>query len=198
MPAPSRLPAVAPGKRPRFRREMILAAAADLFRSHGFRGTSVEDIGAAVGTSGAAIYRHFKNKEDLLAGLVDRALERARADIAGALREGATPLARLEGIVRRAVAHAIEGSDVVAMAMREMRGLSAPIRKRIGREQRALGDSWVDTLRSIRPELSRAEAVAMVRGVTAMITNGSQAEGVAPAALGDRLQRMALAALLAK
>lgn len=198
MPAPSRLPAVAPGKRPRFRREMILAAAADLFRSHGFRGTSVDDIGTAVGTSGAAIYRHFKSKEDLLAGLVDRALERARADVAAALREGATPLARLEGIVGRAVAHAIEGSDVVAMAMREMRGLSTPIRKRIGREQRALVDCWIETLRGVRPELSRAEALAIVRGVTAMITNASQAEGLAPADLGDRLQRMALAALLAK
>lgn len=198
MPAVSRVPAAVPGKRPRFRREMILAAAADLFRMNGFRGTSVEDIGAAVGTSGAAIYRHFRNKEALLAGLMDRALERARTDIAAALREGATPLARLEGIVRRAVGHAIEGSDVVAMAMREIRGLSAPIRRRIGREQRVLAESWIDALRAVRPELSRAETLAIVRGTTALITNGSQAEGVPPAALRDRLERMALAALLAK
>lgn len=197
MSGPSRLPAVAPGKRPRFRREMILAAATDLFRARGFRGTSVEDIGAAVGTSGAAIYRHFASKGELLAGLLDRALERAHADVALALRDGDTPRARLEGMVRRAIAHAIEGSDVVAMAMRETRGLSAPSRKRIARERRRLGNAWVEGLLAVRPELARAEALAIVRGVTAMITDASQVDDLAPAALGDRLQRMALAALLA-
>jgi AcrR family transcriptional regulator len=52
------------------RREQILAVAAQLFARHGFHGVSIADLGAAVGVSGPALYRHFPGKEALLAELL--------------------------------------------------------------------------------------------------------------------------------
>lgn len=37
-----------------------------LFREKGFRGTSINDIGAAAGVTGPALYRHFSGKGELL------------------------------------------------------------------------------------------------------------------------------------
>ncbi len=54
----------------RSRREQILAVAAQLFAKHGFHGVSIADLGAAVGVSGPALYRHFPGKEALLAELL--------------------------------------------------------------------------------------------------------------------------------
>jgi AcrR family transcriptional regulator len=52
------------------RREQILAVAAELFAQRGFHGVSIADLGAAVGVSGPALYRHFPGKEALLAEML--------------------------------------------------------------------------------------------------------------------------------
>src|ERR1700755_1968491 len=52
------------------RREQILQVAARLFARHGFHGVSIADLGAAVGVSGPALYRHFPGKEALLAEML--------------------------------------------------------------------------------------------------------------------------------
>ena len=49
------------------RRAELLAGALRLFRQRGYHATSINDIGAAVGVSGPALYRHFESKDDLLA-----------------------------------------------------------------------------------------------------------------------------------
>src|SRR6201992_3913 len=64
------------------RRLQLLAAAERLFAERGFLAVRLEDIGAAAGVSGPAIYRHFPNKESLLAefrvGISPRLLAAAR------------------------------------------------------------------------------------------------------------------------
>ncbi len=64
------------------RRLQLLAAAERLFAERGFLAVRLEDIGAAAGVSGPAIYRHFPNKEallvELLVGISTRLLDGAR------------------------------------------------------------------------------------------------------------------------
>ncbi|GAB3900977.1 hypothetical protein GCM10027612_63580 [Microbispora bryophytorum subsp. camponoti] len=62
----------------RNRRAEILEAAAGLFAARGFHGVSIEDIGAAVGISGPALYRHFSGKEALLTEMLLDISERLR------------------------------------------------------------------------------------------------------------------------
>ena len=57
------------------RRAELLAAAATLFADRGFAGVRLEDLGAAVGISGPAVYRHFPNKEAVLVELLVRSEE---------------------------------------------------------------------------------------------------------------------------
>ena len=45
----------------------ILLKSAELFRSKGFQSTSIRDIGAALDITSAALYYHFKNKDEILA-----------------------------------------------------------------------------------------------------------------------------------
>src|ERR1700742_4229995 len=68
------------------RRLQLLSAAERLFAERGFLAVRLEDIGAAAGVSGPAIYRHFPNKEsllvELLVGISARLLAGAREVIA--------------------------------------------------------------------------------------------------------------------
>ncbi|HYR17292.1 MAG TPA: helix-turn-helix domain-containing protein, partial [Mycobacterium sp.] len=47
------------------RRSQLIGAAERLVAERGYLAVRLEDIGAAVGVSGPAIYRHFPNKEAL-------------------------------------------------------------------------------------------------------------------------------------
>ncbi len=53
------------------RRKLLLEAAADLFARQGFHAVGIDDIGAAAGVSGPAVYRHFQNKDAILRELCD-------------------------------------------------------------------------------------------------------------------------------
>jgi AcrR family transcriptional regulator len=56
-------------------RERVLTTARNLFSSHGFGGTSLQDILGAVGITKGAFYHYFKSKETLCEIILDQAIE---------------------------------------------------------------------------------------------------------------------------
>src|SRR5882757_3808123 len=74
---PSTTSAMTPPSTPR--KTQILQEAAQLFARHGFHGVSIVELGAAVGISGPALYRHFPSKEALLARMLIGVSERLLA-----------------------------------------------------------------------------------------------------------------------
>jgi AcrR family transcriptional regulator len=53
------------------RRAALVRAAMDLFARRGFRGTTTREIAQAAGVSEAIIFRHFANKDELYAAILD-------------------------------------------------------------------------------------------------------------------------------
>jgi len=53
------------------RREVIAAAAAELFAEHGYRGTSIEEIAGRSGVTPPVVYEHFASKVDLYRALLE-------------------------------------------------------------------------------------------------------------------------------
>jgi AcrR family transcriptional regulator len=184
-----------PGRRPPLRREMIVAAAAELFHERGYSGTSIEDIGAAVGMTGPAIYRHFASKEALLTELLERAIRRGQRDIVATLSAGLAPEDALEKIVRLSIRNTIEERASVIMGEREGRSLSPEIRRRLARERRVMFEAWVEALRAVRRELSPEKARAIVHGVTSLILAVNRASALKPEAATELFAGMAMAAL---
>jgi AcrR family transcriptional regulator len=58
-------------------RSRILTAAGNLFSSHGYCGTSLDDIVTAAGITKGAFYHYFKSKEEVCLALLDQALAQA-------------------------------------------------------------------------------------------------------------------------
>ncbi len=87
------------------RRRAIEDVASDLFRAHGYAGTSVRDIARALSLQGASLYAHVTSKEDVLSAIVDRAASRfeAAADAAEAqadLRHPGDPVEAIAALIR--------------------------------------------------------------------------------------------------
>ena len=131
------------------RPERILREAARLFYEKGFHAVSVDEIGEAAGATGAAIYRHFSSKEDLLSTLFDEAQDRYLLALPDPMED---PMAELELIVERTLALTLEQREAAAIWSREDRALSEPYLRRMHRRSRQYVDRWVDCLRRCFPE----------------------------------------------
>jgi AcrR family transcriptional regulator len=70
--------AAAPVHQGRLDRDAILSAAEQILNSDGLGAMTMRRVGADLGVDPTAIYRHFRNKEELVIELADRAFGRVR------------------------------------------------------------------------------------------------------------------------
>jgi AcrR family transcriptional regulator len=78
------------------RREALLATAAERFIKVGIRKTTMEDIARGAGAGKATLYRHFANKDEVIAALLDREVARLEREIAREVATSATASTRIE------------------------------------------------------------------------------------------------------
>lgn len=190
-----------PSGRPRAlpRREAILVSAVELFRRRGFHAVGIDEIGSAAGITGPGVYRHFRNKEDLLVVLFERItqplLEGAREIVA----KTRSPRTALDRLVGQHVAFAMEDGALVAVWVQEERSLPESDRHRLRRIQAEYVAQWAQALSRLRPQLSPQEADAAVHAAVGAINSVAHHDsGLPPAVLGPLLHRIAMAALLAR
>lgn len=89
-------PAITP--RPKTGRDKLLAAALDLFSEHGVSGTSLQMIADLLGVTKAAVYYHFKTKNEIVLALVSPVQEELTA-LADAAEQQRSRTARLDTLV---------------------------------------------------------------------------------------------------
>lgn len=131
------------------RTDAILIAAAELFGARGYSGVSLEDIGAAVGVSGPAVYRHFAGKQALLGALLIAVSEDLVAGGAAVVQRAADDHTRMAMLVDFHVDFALRNSDVIRVQDRDLPHLTADSQADVRRLQRAYIELWIDTLGTI-------------------------------------------------
>lgn len=82
------------------KREIILEAALDIFSTHGFRGSTIDQIAEAAGMSKPNLLYYFKGKEDIHETLILRLLD-TWLDPLRALDDVGDPLPELRSYIRR-------------------------------------------------------------------------------------------------
>lgn len=183
--------------RGRDRREKILTAAARLFHQHGFQATGIDEIGAAVGITGPGVYRHFESKQDLLAAILARSLERHQEIVDEVGHCDLPPKQALERLVELSADVVAHNRDVAVVYFQEARNLGSNERARFTKIQRVLIAEWVELLRKARPGLSEEDARVAVRAAAGLLNSVAYFKtSMPPERLGRLLADMALAALL--
>jgi AcrR family transcriptional regulator len=179
------------------RRAAILTAAADLFRARGFRATSLDDIGAAAGISGPAIYRYFASKHELLAVLIEEAAIAWRVTVDEVLNEDTPPLVTLEHLIDAAVALELKNGSLRGVFRQELRALDDNARRRLARIDRVTMAEWVHLLCEVLPSITDEDARAAVVMVDGLLRSvSSMHTSVDRERLAGVMKRMALGALL--
>src|SRR3954465_1866157 len=138
-----RAAALHPGPGRPSRREQILRAPAQLFAERGSRAVGVDDVGAAVGVTGPAIYRHFASKDAMLAEMLLRISERLLAGgserVAAA---GADPVRQLRALIEFQVDFALDNPALITVQDRDLGSLVDADAAEVRRLQRRYVEVW--------------------------------------------------------
>ncbi|MET8848114.1 TetR/AcrR family transcriptional regulator [Amycolatopsis sp. NPDC004625] len=144
--------------RPRDRKAQLAAVAAELFRARGFPGVGIKDIADAAGVTGPALYRHFADKQAILAYVVLSGFEDLEAATAEALSDSAPPDGQLKDLLGRLATQAVERREIAALWRWEGRHLPKGDQREIARRSTLALTAWSKVLLVQRPELPAEDA----------------------------------------
>jgi AcrR family transcriptional regulator len=139
------------------RQAAILHQAARLFAERGYSGVSLEDLGAAVGVSGPAVYRHFENKQALLGAILVGVSARLHAGGRAVVDAGGVPEEQLRAIVAFHVDFALADADVIRVQDRDLASLRDEDRHTVRRLQREYVELWIGILSGLHPTRSESD-----------------------------------------
>jgi AcrR family transcriptional regulator len=109
----------------------LLLAGVDAFWRDGFHASSTRDIAKRAKLSPAAVYVHFKAKEDLLFDIIKYVAENLRDRLLEAAAQGGTPTELLSRLVHAYVALPARMYKASLVANTEFNSLTEPQRKQI-------------------------------------------------------------------
>ncbi|MEU0500952.1 TetR/AcrR family transcriptional regulator [Nocardia sp. NPDC005998] len=167
MTAEPAAPAVERRTRPRNRRQLIIAAAAQLFYRDGFDHVGMGDIAEAVGIGPSALYRHFSGKQDLLTAVIDAGFQPVAALIDEIdLRDSSTTLQRLGEL-------ALDERYVGVLWRRESRYLPPDARARQRGDLFRMSAQLADKVRCARTDLGTDAADLLAWSLLAVLASPS-------------------------
>lgn len=156
------------------RPERLIVAAARLFNTRGYAAVSIEDIGAAVGVSGPALYHHFAGKAELLNQIIDRNDQWIRLYMSRALTEGDDPRQSLLLLLSYFARFAVEQPDLMGTTVSEVAHLPRELAERYRQAHRDGVIRWARMLQTVRPELSLPTARVSIQAVTTVVIDAAR------------------------
>jgi AcrR family transcriptional regulator len=138
-------------------RDVILAAAAQLFATQGFAATTMNGVAAACGVSKATLYHYVRDKHDLLAQVSRSHVQRLEALVDEVQARGLPAAERLPALITAFM-------RVYAKAQHEHRVLTADVQfleaapqREVLDAQRRVVAAFEDAIHALRPALRQAQ-----------------------------------------
>ena len=131
------------------RRAEIFSAASKLFKSRGYRGTSLADIAKEVGADRASLYYYFGSKEELFDDLVTNVV-RGNLAIAENIRDSEDPApAKLRHLIVGLMTSYAEHYPILYVYLQENMAHVAPKRQAWATEMRAVNRRYENAVKQI-------------------------------------------------
>ncbi len=180
------------------RRAELIAAAARQMATRGFSGVRLEDIGAEVGVSGPAMYRHFSSKTDLLDQMLLDISERLHAGGEAVVAEGGDPPDVLRRLIEFHIDMLVTKPDLIVVQDRDLPSMTPDANRRVRSLQRQYLERWVDVLHDATAEqCTREQARVRVHAGFGLLNSSPRLPSYPADELRGLLSAMALAALYA-
>lgn len=138
-------------------REAILAQAALLFAQRGYAGTSMNEVAEACGISKPALYHYVRDKDELLAEIVNDHVSRLEALVAEVQAERLAPEAHLRRLIRRFVEQYADAQASHRVLTEDVRFLPEADREQVLAAQRRVVAAFADAIERVKPGAAAAK-----------------------------------------
>ena len=182
-----------PAKRSLTRRQELLEIAAEQFATRGYHNVTVDDIGAAAGVTGPALYHHFSGKEQLLGEMLISISQRLLDG--GLLLSANDPGDRLKDLILFHCRFAVANAALITVHFRDLIYASSDDQQRVRHLQARYVALWVATLIARDPRLDRRAARAAVQATFGLINSTPYSSTLPRHAMIELLSAMSIRAL---
>jgi TetR/AcrR family transcriptional regulator, cholesterol catabolism regulator len=128
------------------RQQEIIIEAARLFREKGYLATSIRDISDSLGITSAALYYHFKNKEEILAEVMRLSLQQLHQAVEEAIATQTNPWRATRVALQTHLRISLEHQDFAIVLLKDLRHLTPQWREEVVAERDAYEDMWAEIL----------------------------------------------------
>ncbi len=140
---------------PQGRAEEILQAAARVFRERGYHGGTLEEVGARLGITRAALYYYFRNKQAVLRELLTRAMHVGVADLEAAIASSDDPEEQLTTAIASLIDLIARERDIFTVYFQE----NEAVMSAAGEEARRLEEQYAHRFTGLVGEVLDARGV---------------------------------------
>ncbi|MER6328229.1 TetR/AcrR family transcriptional regulator [Streptomyces sp. NPDC001034] len=98
-------------------RQRILDAAVEIAGERGYEGTSIAAVSTKCGLPASSIYWHFKDKDDLIAAVIERSFETWLAAVELPEEEAGTPLERVTAMAANVAKSLVDAPDFLRLGL---------------------------------------------------------------------------------
>jgi AcrR family transcriptional regulator len=137
----------------------------------GYLAVRLEDIGAAAGVSGPAIYRHFPNKEALLVELLVGISTRLLAGATDVVAKAEDAASALDGLIDFHLDFALGESNLIRIQDRDLGSLPVTAKRQVRKAQRQYVEIWVDVLQRLDSTLGEDDARLMAHATFGLLNS---------------------------
>lgn len=163
----------------------------------GFAGVRLEDIGAAVGVSGPAMYRHFTGKDAVLAEMLITISQRLHGGGEAVVAASTDDADALERLIEFHVDFATTEPELIRVQDRDLSSLTPEASREVRRLQRQYVELWTDVLVRVDPSIPRQEGRTRVHAAFGLINSSPRLPELEIDRQQKLLAQMARAALTA-
>ena len=155
---------------PPARVEEILQAAAGVFRERGYHGGTLEEVGAQLGITRAALYYYFRNKQAVLRELLTRAMRVGVTELDAAMAASDDPEERLVIAITKLIELIARERDIFTIYFQE----NEEVMSAAGEEARELEQDYARRFTSLVADALAARGVegvdpgVVARGILGM------------------------------
>ncbi|HMO34197.1 MAG TPA: TetR/AcrR family transcriptional regulator [Lacibacter sp.] len=118
------------------RKDLIVKAGAALFREKGFGAASMRDLAENIGIEAASLYNHIKSKNEILESICFGVANHFNDHLEEIETSDATPLQKVETLLRFHIHQMIEDFEEVLVTDREWKHLEEPYRSNFHTQRR--------------------------------------------------------------
>ncbi len=134
-------------------RRKIINAATDLFYEKGFEKASLRDIALRVGITPAAIYYHFRNKEEILYTVIEAASNELFFTLNHCFGGNGNPIEKLRNAIYQHIISIKTNRKGAKIIIEDKRFLSGELNRLVKEKERAVYNLYKNHLRELQEDM---------------------------------------------